>query len=84
MSFQNLGGFAQFAGTTTIGSPIAAGSSDVDTVSMNNLDAELVVILKRISKRDAITKLKALEELETYLKGNIDVIPAVIPSWVTC
>ncbi|KAI9263195.1 hypothetical protein BDA99DRAFT_559751 [Phascolomyces articulosus] len=81
LSFQNLGGFAQFAGTTP-GSPIATSTVDTDALSLtNSLDAELVVILKKISKRDAVTKLKALEELETYLRVNTSVIPAVIPSW---
>ncbi|KAI8147972.1 hypothetical protein BJV82DRAFT_594115 [Fennellomyces sp. T-0311] len=78
LSFQNLGGFAQFAGATA-GSLITTGS-DFDSFS-NGLDAELVVILKKVSKRDAVTKLKALEELESYLKANTSVIPSVISSW---
>ncbi|KAI9491003.1 hypothetical protein BDB00DRAFT_940644 [Zychaea mexicana] len=81
LSFQNLGGFAQFASAIP-GSPVATPGSDVDTLSLaNSLDAELVVILKKISKRDAVTKLKALEELEAYLKANKDAVPAVVSSW---
>ncbi|KAI7886425.1 hypothetical protein K492DRAFT_140487 [Lichtheimia hyalospora FSU 10163] len=50
--------------------------------SSAHLDAELLVILKKVSKRDATTKLKALEELETYLKENKSDISTIVPTWI--
>jgi hypothetical protein len=52
------------------------------TSSTADLDPELVVILKRISKRDTVTKLKALEELETYLKSNKSAVSLILNNWV--
>ncbi|CAG8455060.1 7132_t:CDS:10 [Cetraspora pellucida] len=67
----NLGGFAQFLG----GAPFSASKSlttetTVDKMTDVNLDPNLVLIFKRLSKRDTTTKLKALEELEAYLRGK--------------
>ena len=68
---QNLGGFAQFLSGTAFSSAPTLATSDIDSaVSGGTLDPELVLILKRLSKRDPTTKLKALEELETYLKSK--------------
>lgn len=47
-----------------------------------DLDPELVVVLKKISKRDTVTKLKALEELEIYLQSNKHAIGVILPNWV--
>ncbi|RIA93731.1 hypothetical protein C1645_803902 [Glomus cerebriforme] len=64
----NLGGFAQFLGGTTFS---GATTSDIDSAfSSGTLDPELVIIFKKLSKRDPTTKLKALEELEAYLKSK--------------
>ncbi|KAI8075925.1 uncharacterized protein B0P05DRAFT_579996 [Gilbertella persicaria] len=52
-----------------------------DTSSTDSLDPELVVILKKISKRDSVTKLKALEELDSYLKINKEVIGRILNNW---
>lgn len=82
LSFENLGGFAQFAGATptVINSrPSTPSSMDNDSV---DLDPELIVILKKITKRDAVTKLKALEELEAYLQLNKQVIGLILHNWV--
>ncbi|CAG8678765.1 13067_t:CDS:10, partial [Cetraspora pellucida] len=67
----NLGGFAQFLG----GAPFSASKSlsteaTVDKMTDVNLDPTLVLIFKRLSKRDTTTKMKALEELEAYLRGK--------------
>lgn len=79
LSFQNLGGFAQFASPAVTPTP---GRGDGAAPSTGHLSPGLVVIIKKMSKRDAITKLKALEELNTYLEANQHEIPDVIPSWV--
>jgi hypothetical protein len=52
------------------------------TSSTADLDPELVVILKKVSKRDSVTKLKALEELENYLKSNKNVVGYILHNWV--
>ena len=36
---------------------------------MTNLDHDVLQIFKRLQKRDSITKVKAFQELETYLDG---------------
>lgn len=88
LSFQDLGGFAQFAGPSVAGIalPSRSSSPSVDSdpmASSAHLNAELLVILKKVSKRDATTKLKALEELEAYLKENTSDISAIVPTWVS-
>ncbi|KAI8329266.1 hypothetical protein EDC96DRAFT_452486 [Choanephora cucurbitarum] len=57
-------------------------STPSEAPATDNLDPELVVILKKISKRDAITKLKALEELDSYLKQNKETITRILHNWV--
>lgn len=51
---------------------------------LNVLDPELVVILRRLSKKDVITKGKALEELRLWTDGDSDGLASVqmIPVWV--
>ncbi|KAF7727113.1 hypothetical protein EC973_007974 [Apophysomyces ossiformis] len=90
LSFDNLGGFAQFAGSAVTGIPIQTSGTSTPTngasdmgLAMANLDPELIVILKKISKRDAVTKLKALDELESYLRAHVDMMQTILPSWVT-
>lgn len=84
MSFENLGGFAQFAGTSTTSRPSTPSSLDgfEPAFPSNDLDPELTVILKKISKRDTITKIKALEELEAYLQSHLKVVSAILHQWV--
>jgi 2-keto-4-pentenoate hydratase/2-oxohepta-3-ene-1,7-dioic acid hydratase in catechol pathway len=75
-----LGGFAQFAGNTThLSRPSTPSSVDESPV---DLEPELVVIIKKVSKRDAVTKIKALEELEAYLKSNEGSLKPILPKWV--
>ncbi|KAI9274250.1 hypothetical protein BY458DRAFT_555169 [Sporodiniella umbellata] len=84
-SLDNLGGFAQFAGSAT-NNVIAQSSTPTleihDSLTTQELDPELVVIIKKISKRDTVTKVKALEELETYLKANNQTTELVLNTWV--
>jgi hypothetical protein len=77
----NLGGFAQFlSGTGT------AAKSDIDSaVSSGTLDPVLNLILKKLSKRDPTTKLKALEEFEAYLTSqdrNENELVGILDIWV--
>ncbi|KAI9028280.1 hypothetical protein CLU79DRAFT_832688 [Phycomyces nitens] len=82
LSFDNLGGFAQFANA---GSPSASTNTlrPNTPTTEDHLDPGLSVILKKVIKRDMVTKLKALEELEAYLKAHQESIPAILATWVT-
>lgn len=90
LSFDNLGGFAQFVGASpattgiTNSRPSTPSSSDgfEGAAGSSDMDPELVVILKKVSKRDAVTKLKALEELENYLKSNTHAVSLILHNWV--
>lgn len=87
LSFDNLGGFAQFVGAgATTAVPVTSRPSTPSSFDgfehTTELDPELVVILKKVSKRDAITKLKALEELENYLKSNTHAVGLILNNWV--
>ncbi|CAG8677075.1 7892_t:CDS:2, partial [Acaulospora colombiana] len=66
-----LGGFAQFLGETPF-TALSSTSTNImtDNIGGSNLDSEVVLILKRLSKRDSTTKLKALEDLGAYLKDK--------------
>ncbi|CAG8495620.1 1804_t:CDS:10, partial [Dentiscutata heterogama] len=68
---ENLGGFAQFLGGTPFStSKSFSPDTSADKTTDVNLDSTLVLIFRRLSKRDTTTKLKALEEFEAYLKGK--------------
>lgn len=89
LGFDNLGGFAQFVGGASVASGIVNSRPTTPSndgfespTSSVDLDPELVVILKKISKRDTVTKLKALEELEAYLQSNKNVISKILHNWV--
>ncbi|KAJ3043585.1 listerin E3 ubiquitin protein ligase 1 [Rhizophlyctis rosea] len=46
------------------------------------VDTELKVIFKKLSKRDSVTRVKGLEELSAYLENaTIEDIQAMLPSW---
>lgn len=63
--------------------PATPSSSDGhESAALPDLDPELVVILKKVSKRDAVTKLKALEEMEAYLQSNKNVVGHILHNWV--
>ncbi|KAI7906774.1 uncharacterized protein BX663DRAFT_534810 [Cokeromyces recurvatus] len=84
LSFENLGGFAQFVSNSPLPTAIPSRpSTPSGEIYAVELDPELVVILKKISKRDVTTKLKALEELESYLKTNKSAIQLILNNWVT-
>ncbi|GBB95243.1 hypothetical protein RclHR1_00250041 [Rhizophagus clarus] len=82
---QNLGGFAQFLSGTAFSSTSTFATRDIDSaISNTTLDPGLVLILKRLSKRDPTTKLKALEELEAYLKSkesNENELTGILDLW---
>ncbi|XP_076904678.1 E3 ubiquitin-protein ligase listerin-like [Bidens hawaiensis] len=76
------------AGATAVGFGGYVGSSSIPTASSSDasliidIDAELAQQLKRLSRKDPTTKLKALTTLSTLLKDKSakDVLPA-IPQW---
>ncbi|KAI8980517.1 hypothetical protein BDB01DRAFT_836734 [Pilobolus umbonatus] len=93
LSLDNLGGFAQFVAPNQPATSLLHSSSRPSTPSSDRgdspantsveLDPEIIVILKKLSKRDTITKLKALEELEVYLNSNISVISHILSKWIS-
>lgn len=83
LSFANLGGFAQFANpATTVHSLSRPETPGSDASDVADIDPELAVILKKISKQNSITKLKALEELDVYLNAHTSAIRSVLTTWV--
>lgn len=87
VDLQNLGGFARFV-TPTHGSfaptsPMSkSGSSEGEVATSYDLSPELVVVIKKLSKRDSITKVRALEEFEAYLKNNESSVFSILDVWV--
>ncbi|KNA05184.1 hypothetical protein SOVF_192710 [Spinacia oleracea] len=76
-------------GAASIGFGGYVGSSRVDSAlhgdestSFAGVDGEMVLYLKRLARKDPITKLKALNSLSTLLKDKSgkDVLP-IIPQW---
>lgn len=50
----------------------------------NRLDKDLVVILRRLSKKDAVTKTKAVEELRAWVDNDeISASVGMVPVWVS-
>jgi hypothetical protein len=60
----------------------ATGSSEGEAVTSYGLSPELSVIVKKLSKRDSITKVRALEELEAHLKSNEGSVFSILDTWV--
>ncbi|KAI8988239.1 hypothetical protein BDF20DRAFT_813891 [Mycotypha africana] len=58
------------------------GHDSPSSLTAADLDPELVFILKKLSKRDVVTKLKALEDLQAYLQNNEKAIDAILHSWI--
>ncbi|KAL1917410.1 uncharacterized protein VTP21DRAFT_3803 [Calcarisporiella thermophila] len=81
-----LGGFAQFAQGIALPTALPAASSQSsasDEPDLTDLNPDLVVILKKLSKRDPTTKLRALEELDAYIKeSDLDTVCGLIGIWV--
>lgn len=48
----------------------------------SSLDPLLQVPLKKLSKRDSITKAKALDEILGILKGDLSLVDSLISVWV--
>ncbi|KAI8581916.1 hypothetical protein K450DRAFT_229884 [Umbelopsis ramanniana AG] len=86
VDLQNLGGFARFVtpahGSFAPTSPMAkSGSSEGEIATSHDLSPELVVVIKKLSKRDSITKVRALEEFESYLKNNESSVISILDVW---
>ncbi|CAI2178767.1 13194_t:CDS:10 [Funneliformis geosporum] len=82
----NLGGFAQFLGGKAFSSAANDRIFPDSAISSGTIEPELVLIFKRLSKRDPTTKLKALEEFEEYLKNegrDADELVGIMDVWTT-
>ncbi|KAI3810702.1 hypothetical protein L1987_20324 [Smallanthus sonchifolius] len=74
-------GFGGYVGSSRLDTCIPTTSSDTSS-SLLDIDGELAQHLKRLSRKDPTTKLKALTTLSTLLKDKSakDVSP-IIPQW---
>ncbi|BES87922.1 RING [Nesidiocoris tenuis] len=77
---------SQFGGLTTLkGTHFTNSSTSTPTFDVFNsqLDPNIVVVLKKLSKKDAITRFKALNELAALVKDleNESDIVELLPSW---
>lgn len=57
-------------------------AADLDNVGDMSLDADLRVLLRKLSKKDSITKIKALQEFNLLIKDKEEKdVKAVLPYW---
>jgi E3 ubiquitin-protein ligase listerin len=78
----SLGGFGSSAAFQTAASPLSYVTELPDLSAIS--EPKVVVAYKNLSKRDSITKSKALEELQDYLSqaSESGVENAVLEAWV--
>ncbi len=72
-------GFDQLTSSTSF--------SNLDDDLLSSVRPELALILRKLSKKDAVTKIKALDELQEQLRLQSDFsessdIHAILPFWV--
>lgn len=77
----DAGAFGSF-GDFTPTSPLSSTTRPLD---LTPLPPELVVIVKNIQKRDATTKSKAIQDLQTKITSGLDdlTLDLLLPIWVT-
>lgn len=80
-----LGGFAEASKDKGFGAPNASQLSHVyeppDLAGLS--DPQLVVLMKNIQKKDSTTKLKALDDLQIYLRSQQnDMEEPFLEAWV--
>lgn len=74
---QGFIGFGTFSGE-----PAYVPAADLDNLGDMSLDAELRVLLRKLSKKDSITKIKALQEFNLLIKDKEEKdVKAVLPYW---
>lgn len=64
--------------------PVLPGLSlcSLNEIEMNNVDANFQVILKKLSKKDATTKYKALQEFATLCQdAELSAVEGMLPFW---
>ncbi|KAI9096248.1 hypothetical protein DFS34DRAFT_624543 [Phlyctochytrium arcticum] len=72
--------FGSFGSGDSFGAPAFGAMAEWE---MAGLDGEIKVLFKRLSKRDAVTKIRALEELATHVtEADIEQVKAIVPAWV--
>ncbi|KAM6985180.1 LOW QUALITY PROTEIN: E3 ubiquitin-protein ligase listerin [Aplochiton taeniatus] len=71
-------GFGSSATTEQGYVPAVHGAEEID----NMVDADFRLVLRKLSKRDAVTKLKAVQEFGSMCKDrDADVVKGVLPYW---
>lgn len=75
------GGFGSQAFGTSQSSVLSYVQEPPDYSSLN--DATVVVAFKNLSKKDATTKAKALEDLQAYVEPQrVEVTDSILEAWV--
>lgn len=78
-AFGTLGGSGFGSGQSSVLSYVQE-PSDYSSIS----DSNVVVAFKNLSKKDATTKAKALEDLQLYVNSSeVDIEEAFIEAWVS-
>jgi hypothetical protein len=71
------------AGTSSSPKPVAGITLSAELEVENAVTGELKVTLKKLAKRDAVTRVKAVEELRAYLEGaSTEELMVLLPAWV--
>ena len=80
------GGLAAALGGFTAAAQFAAPAASLQSVlATSSLDGEASLLLKRLSKKDTVTKLKALDELLAAVGANdASWAEAFLPHWASC
>ena len=78
-------GSTAFGGSSAFGAVSASSLSYVyEPPDLSGIsDPTTVVVFKNLQKRDSTTKVKALEDLQTYLASKGEVEDAILEAWVS-
>ena len=85
-SLTGAGGLAAALGGFNAAAQFAAPAASLQSVlATSSLDGEASLLLKRLSKKDTVTKLKALDELLAAVGANdASWAEAFLPHWASC
>eukprot|EP00466_Bigelowiella_natans_P015511 jgi/Bigna1/84727/fgenesh1_pg.248_\ len=78
----SFGGFGALASSSSSSSPVPSPQYAVGFETGEVQDTEVAFCLRKLSKRDPVTKLKALQELEKVFKGKTSKeLKEVVAGW---
>lgn len=79
-------GFTGFTAIENLGFvPVVPGFGTVETISEeidSNLDNNYQLVLKKLTKKDPVTKVKALQEFSELIgNSEVEIVKSVLPFW---